>query len=233
MQGAHASRLIRERRVNAVIFDLDGTLVEYGIDYDEGKRRSLRRLADVVPATVGFDLGGLVGLNSRGILRMIRSELGMRYESIARRIMFEEYEKVEMAAAARIDMREGVRELLEELRDRGYKILVVTNNSRRPVRILLKRYPSLEELVDVIFTRDELPEIKPDPIGISVAASVAGTSPKRTIVVGDTPSDILAARGAGALAVGVLGGASGEKELLEAGAHVIVRCTYELRSLLP
>ncbi len=70
-----------------------------------------------------------------------------------------------------------------------------------------------------IITRDLVPHAKPDPDLFVAAADVLGCAIQQSIVVGDSIWDLLAARRAGALGVGLMSGGYGEDELQRAGAY--------------
>jgi phosphoglycolate phosphatase-like HAD superfamily hydrolase len=70
-----------------------------------------------------------------------------------------------------------------------------------------------------IITRDQVRHAKPDPDLFVAAAAGLGVSIERSVVVGDSVWDLLAARRARALGVGLLSGGYGEDELIRAGAY--------------
>jgi len=83
-----------------------------------------------------------------------------------------------------------------------------------------------------VITRDQVRHAKPDPDLFLAAAQRLGVSIHDSIVVGDSVWDLLAARRARALGVGVLSGGYGEEELERAGAYRVYEDPYDLQQHL-
>jgi phosphoglycolate phosphatase-like HAD superfamily hydrolase len=111
---------------------------------------------------------------------------------------------------------------LAEERDHGWCVAlgVVTLQARRRLRLLIP--PLLEGLLDVVVTADDVSSAKPDPEGVLNALDRVGVSPSAAMFIGDTPTDIQAARRAGVLAVGVAWGYGTSRDLQQAGADLIL-----------
>ncbi|MFP3400859.1 MAG: HAD family hydrolase [Nitrososphaeria archaeon] len=223
------ARAARARRIEAVLLDMDGTILEYIIDYELGRARALRRIREAVP---GADAVEIAARSAREIVRSLGAALGERAASVARRIIFEEYEAVEVEAARRVEPRPGAIDALEELRASGYRVALVTNNSRRAVGLIASRFPRMMELLDAVVTRDDSMELKPGASGLRMALQALGVPGERSVMAGDTPSDVRAGRSVGALTVGIEGGAASAGDLLEAGAEFIVSSPRELSRAL-
>ena len=110
----------------------------------------------------------------------------------------------------------GASHLLQELRQRRVLVAVATSGNRETADASLLKL-GLGREVPVV-TRDEVPFAKPDPDLFLAAAARVGTPIGSCIVVGDSVWDILAARRAGTLGVGVLSGGYSRQELEVAGA---------------
>jgi HAD superfamily hydrolase (TIGR01509 family) len=113
----------------------------------------------------------------------------------------------------------GARELLDYLQDHEVPFAIATSGSRLTAA-------SAVELLGlpagtVVVTRDLVERAKPDPHLFLAAASLLNVDPHHSFVVGDSVWDLLAARRAGSLAVGLLSGGYGHAELQEAGAYRI------------
>jgi phosphoglycolate phosphatase-like HAD superfamily hydrolase len=125
---------------------------------------------------------------------------------------------------------EGVAPLLDYLADRA-ALGIVTTRSRVAAEAFLHQH-DLTDLISVLVTQTTTRRLKPHPEPVLVAAQRLDVAPEACVVVGDTPGDLLAARQAGAWAVGVLCGFGEAAELRRAGAHLIVDSTADLLSLL-
>ena len=119
---------------------------------------------------------------------------------------------------------DGVVEAVRELSGR-YPLGIVTTRSRRDARTFLKQH-TLADCFSVVVTHEDTWRLKPHPEPIRYAAEQLGVAVGRCIMVGDTIVDVRSAKAAGAHAVGVLCG-FGERDDL-AGADLILENTAEL-----
>jgi HAD superfamily hydrolase (TIGR01509 family) len=111
----------------------------------------------------------------------------------------------------------GARELLTYLTERGVPWTIATSGrmeSARPALDVLGVGPDIP-----VVTRDQVEHAKPDPDLFLAAAERLGADIESSIVVGDSVWDLLAARRARALGVGLLSGGYGQDELQSAGAY--------------
>ncbi len=223
------AKLAAGRGVRAVLLDMDGTLVDYGVDYELGRARAIRRIAVEVVGGQGLNLDAR---SAREIIARVREALGAEAAEAARRIIFEEYEELELEAASKVGLRPGAAEALREMRANGYRLALVTNNSRRATEIVLRRFPEVAGYLDAVVTRDDSGELKPGTAGLLMALGALHLSGREAIMVGDTPSDMRAGKGVGAIAVGVEGGAASAETLLEAGADFVVGSLGDLSRAL-
>lgn len=97
---------------------------------------------------------------------------------------------------------EGVFETVESLHKMGYKLGIVTTKLRGTVNMGLK-LTKLDQFFDVVVTLDDVKNAKPDPEPIEKALALLGSSPEETIMVGDNHHDILAGQNAGTKTAGV------------------------------
>jgi HAD superfamily hydrolase (TIGR01509 family) len=120
----------------------------------------------------------------------------------------------------------GARELLTELTGAGVPWAIATSGwleSARPALDLLGVGPDAP-----VITRDQVRRAKPDPDLFLAAAARLGASIETSVVVGDSVWDLLAARRARALGVGLLSGGYGEDELQAAGAYRVYQDPADL-----
>ncbi|WP_040951707.1 pyrophosphatase PpaX [Gorillibacterium massiliense] len=126
-----------------------------------------------------------------------------------------------------------VKEVLERLQQSGIKMGVVTNKVQFSTRRGLKMF-ELDGYMDAVVTADEVSAGKPDPEGILLAVSRLGSDPERTLMVGDSQYDMLAAHAAGVKAVGVAWSLKGEEYLKRFEPHYMLhdmRDLYEIVGL--
>ncbi len=124
----------------------------------------------------------------------------------------------------------GVIEMLDRLAAR-YPLGVVTTRSRRGAQAMLAD-AALTRYFQALVARDDTQRIKPHPEPVQHAAAQLGLSLAGCLMVGDTTADVLSAKAAGAPAVGVLCGFGREADLRRAGADRILPSTADVSVLL-
>lgn len=174
----------------AVLFDFDGTLVEIALDFAQMRRQVL-----VLAARYGTDPPKELYILE--IIAYVEQQLAVRDPQAARSFVQEAEQiltDIEMAGAERAQLLPGVEETLRELHRRGVRIGIVTRNCRPAVERVLGRL-SLPH--DLLLSRNDVAQVKPDPAHLLEAAARLGSRPERALMVGDHPMDILAGRQAG------------------------------------
>jgi HAD superfamily hydrolase (TIGR01509 family) len=171
-----------DRSILGVIFDLDGTLVESGLDFAQMRREMC------LPANAP-------------LLEAI-AELPAERAAACRQIL----DRHEEAGARRAALFPGVRQVLVELDACGIRRALLTRSSRRLVEPLLTR---LRLRFDPVMTRDDDP-IKPDPAVVRHICRQWNLPPHRVALVGDFHFDITCGRLAGARTVLFTAGRSRE-----------------------
>lgn len=214
-------------QINALLFDLDGTLLDSD---DQAVEALARRLAFLCPRSSqqlarrlvmamerpGNDLFTLLdrlGLDEHLTRLAYRLSCWRGLRTVAN------FRLVPDAAAA-----------LRRLADR-YRLAVVTTRGRREAEAFLKQF-ALRPLFEVIVTRETTRRVKPHPAPILHAIRALGLPPEQCVMVGDTVVDVRSARSAGTWAVAVLCGFGEQEELERAGAHWILPSPADLPALL-
>ena len=208
--------------VRAVIFDVDGTLVDslpafrivaeraaapYGVTITDALVR------DALNCTRPFwDLALPSDFADRErMIEMLREETARIWPDVLR-----EHGRLAPAATPALDA----------LRDGG-AMLGITTGAGRGSLDALRRAGLLDRFAAVV-TGDDVAQRKPDPEGLLTCASRLGVQPHEAAYVGDTPLDVEAARAAGMASIGVLGGAGDSALLSAAGAHRLIRSLERL-----
>ncbi len=172
--------------MDAILFDLDGTLVDTRQIYAASYRHAFAAELEVVPT---FE--ELVALRPSSERIFLVEHWG---EALGARIHGRMVEHYEANAEQMLGgYYEGVEAMLAALRDRGVRLAIVTGKSRAAYDVTA-RHLDLSPF-DVVIAEDDVPVAKPDPAGIR--AAMARMSIEATVYVGDTPIDVEAARGAG------------------------------------
>ncbi len=218
--------------IKALIFDLDGTLAAFNLDY-----RTVRKL--VKKHLVGRGTpDNLVSLDE-SVFEMLRKTEAWARESGKSEVFIDELrhealnttESYELEAASRTNLLPGVVETLRTLRTMGLRIGLCTINSEKSVDRILERF-NLASLFDVTVSRNQVRHVKPDPEHLLVALKVLGAAPQETLVVGDSRVDMQSAKTLGAIAVGLPTGVSSVEQLMAGGADYVVTEMSDVPSLV-
>jgi pyrophosphatase PpaX len=233
MAGKIASRHVKasaqttmdeHRRVRAVAFDLDGTLLDTtGLIVDSFvhvcETHGLAALTrDHWEQGIGLPLRDAFAPHARDALHLDELVACYRAYNLAHH-------------DTRVSAYDGVPELIASLRQRGLGMSVVSNKLRATVHRGLV-VTGIVEAFTIVIGLDDMAKPKPDPEAILRVADVHGVAPHELAVVGDSPFDMQAARAAGALAIGVVWGPGRRERLLDAGAHRLADTPAELLALL-
>ena len=123
-------------------------------------------------------------------------------------------------AAATATLIEGSLDIVQKLRDAGFKLAILTNNGRPALDKIMTQIP-LRENFDYIQTRHESPKPKPFPDGLLKVARELGVDPSEVVYVGDALIDGTAASRAGIEFWGVSTGETSAEALYDAGASKV------------
>jgi len=211
----------------AAIFDIDGTLVTSNFDAPGTRRALIAELSSRGANVAG--LGG--GTPTQGILDAARAELrGDGYEDYRKKV-FSLLDDFELAAMADSVPFPGARDALVELRASGVRLAVLTNSGKKSAKEALTR-GGMTDLFEFVLTREDTRAMKPSPDGLIEAVSLLSLPPNEVCYVGDSPFDIMAARGAGVRIVSVTTGKYAAERLKEAGADFVIKSLSELHAVL-
>ena len=209
--------------IRAVMFDLDGTLLDTLQDIADAMNRSLLR-SGLAPRPVP-DYRYLVG---NGAVKLAERVTGGRPD--LRQAVYDAY----MADYARNSLRAtrpypGIPELLSALRGRGLKLAVVSNQPDSDTRHVIRHFFG-DAFDQVRGQRPDTP-VKPDPAGPLAVAEALGIPPQAWLYLGDTSVDMTCALRAGMRPIGAAWGFREERELWESGAARVIRAPAELLAL--
>jgi len=215
--------------LRAVLFDLDGTLIDSAPDLGDAadKMRTDRGL----PSLPESLYRPLAGAGARGMLKVA---FGITPEHADYEAMREEFfVNYERAMTVRTYAFEGVHEVIDALRERGMLWGVVTNKMARFTDPLTQSMP-LFETASAIVSGDTTPHAKPHPEPMFEAARRLGLTPELCLYVGDDERDIVAGRAAGMRTVAASYGYLGEKTQIDSwGADLHIDSPLKLLQWLP
>lgn len=96
----------------------------------------------------------------------------------------------------KISLFPGMKELLETLKEKGFKVAIVTSRLKRTTYIGLNKF-GIAGLFDAVITSEDTEAHKPDPAPVLKALEVLGSRPENTLMMGDSLHDVNCAKGAG------------------------------------
>ena len=188
----------RGRLLEAVLFDLDGTLLDTAADIAEALNRALAEQG--FPPIALSEVRRMIGRGSPMLIERAAASFGRVLDEAAKAAMlerfFHHYGYLEESGEFKAQPYAGAAECLRALHEAGLRIAVVTNKYERFATGLLKAL-SLRDWVDCVVGGDSCPRRKPDPLPLLYACEQLGLSPARALMVGDSTNDVQAARGAG------------------------------------
>jgi phosphoglycolate phosphatase len=187
----------RGQLLEAVLFDLDGTLLDTAADIALALNRTLAEYGWSPAAKE--DVRRMIGRGSPILIERTARAQGRALHDALQAAMverfFHHYGALEETNEFEARPYPGARDALQLLHEAGLRIAVVTNKQARFARALLARL-DLIAWVDLVVGGDSCERRKPDPQPLMFACERLGVSTARTIMVGDSVNDVQAARGA-------------------------------------
>jgi HAD superfamily hydrolase (TIGR01549 family) len=204
----------------AAILDIDGTLVDTNYQHAIAWYEAFRQNKVILPV---WRIHRHIGMGGDQLVRAlageeVEHELGDDIRSAEKALY--------MASIDSVEPLDGARELIEDLKGQGRKVVLASSAKAEEVDHYLDLLDA-RELVDGWTTSADVEKTKPDPDLVIAALENLGT--RDAVMVGDTPWDVKAARGADVDTVCVLTGGFSDDELREAGAVAVFESIVELR----
>ena len=209
----------------AIIFDLDGTLINSLPDISASMNRCLKNAG--LPGYPEENYKYMVG---DGVINLTRRAVGNAAHLIE--TVCEAY-KADYAANCHINTHVyvGIAEALEQLQRAGLMLCVFSNKDQADTESVIRYYlPQIP--FSCLWGRKEGIPIKPDPTGALETAKQSGLSPEDFWYIGDTATDMKCANAAGMESIGVLWGFRTEAELLENGAKHIAKTPADMVKII-
>ena len=209
--------------IKAVIFDVDGTLVDSNDLHVEAWREAFRCYGKELAFD---DVHGQMGKGGDQLMPVFcsREELGKFGEELEKR----RGELFKSDYLPRVRPFPRVRELFERLRADGLQVALATSAKEEELA-RHKKSLRIEDLLEAAASADDAKRSKPHPdIFQAALAGLEGVAPGEAVVVGDTPYDVQAAAKAGIRTVGLLSGGFTEEALRGAGAVAVYRDVSDL-----
>ncbi len=211
-----------EKKITTLLFDLDGTLINtneliiasflHTLNHYYPNQYTREDVYEFIGPSLLETFSGLDLERAEEMIEHYREHNHLHHD-----LLVEEYE--------------GVYETIQELKERNYKVGIVTTKMRKAVqRGLLKG--RLDSFFDVVVTLDDVKNPKPDPEPIELALKLIGSSAEETIMVGDNSHDILAGKNAGTKTAGVAWALKGRDYLEQYGPDYMLENMRDLLKIV-
>jgi HAD superfamily hydrolase (TIGR01509 family) len=205
----------RTQPTPALIFDLDGTLVDSVYQHVLAWRQALE--AEGIELSV-WRIHRRIGMSGGLFVNALLRELGHPINREQVQHLGKLHAEFFAPLAAQVRPLRGAKELLQTLTDLNVPWAIATSGHMRSARPALEMLGVLDGPAPVI-TRDLVEHAKPDPDLFIAAADKLGVDVQDAWIIGDSIWDLLAARRARALGIGFRSGGYGDDELKDAGAY--------------
>ena len=208
--------------IKAVVFDLDGTVVKFNLDYKAVRAEAIEFLTKQ-----GFPRS-IFSINESVFEALKKMEIHMRNHgkrekeiSKHREAVLSIVEEHEIEAAHSTNLLPGILDTLKTLREMGLKLALFTVNGKKSTSHILRAL-RIRRFFDKVVTRDSVSMVKPNPVHLEAALKKLRVKPEEAVVVGDSVWDMNSARELKMVAIGVPTGFSAPEELSRAGATYLI-----------
>jgi len=212
-----------QRKINAVVFDFDGTLAHLVLDFDQMKGMVADIAARWLPVRPTPD-----GLPALEWIEVLAAEVDVRRPGqgdVFSQAAHAAVQDMEVAAAARGGLFPFAREVLSRLSDCGVATAIITRNCAAAVGMV---FPDAASYCRAVLAREAVPRVKPDPGHLWAALALLKAPAAEALMVGDHPLDMETGRRAGVATAGVATGRVSMEELALAGADYTAADAKEL-----
>jgi 2-phosphoglycolate phosphatase len=213
--------------LRAVLFDLDGTLIDSAPDL--GAAADKMRTDRGLPSLPDEAYRPVAGAGARGLLKVAFDITPEHQGYMALRDEF--FANYEAAMTYRTYVFDGVPALIDQLNAQGLRWGVVTNKMARFTDPLTRAMPLFASAA-VVISGDTTPHAKPHPAPLLEAAARINIAPELCLYVGDDERDVVAGRAAGMRTVAATYGYLGQTDVSEWGADAHISLPLEVLKLL-
>jgi len=213
--------------IKAIIFDLDGTLIEFKLDVYSSKNEVIHLIKRELPNIVGLDVSQPYHL----MLGKVRGFVDEKtFESIKLKV-FKVLDKFEEKAVQETSLKEGARDALIELNRLGIRITLLTNSGKTATINALKKF-GIIDLFEIVLSREDVEFLKPSTSGFKKMLTLLNLDASECLSAGDGLIDLIPSKALGIKFVAVAGGYNPIEKMLEHRPDYVVNSLSELPMLV-
>jgi len=213
--------------VKAIIFDLDGTIIEFKLDVQASKREVVETIMGLLPNVKGLDVSQPYHL----MLESVRNQVDMDTYKLIRSKVFKILDRFEERAVQETSLKDGVWEALMELKGLGKRLTLLTNSGRNATLKALKKF-NIVNFFEIVLSRDDVPFLKPSTSGFQKMLSLLKLDAGECLSVGDGLIDVIPSKALGIRFVAVKGGYNPIERIMEYSPDYVISSLSELPSLV-
>lgn len=195
---------------SAVLFDIDGTLVDSNYLHVQAWEKAVDGVGQSVDS---WRIHAAIGKDSSLLMEAILPDADEETAEKASDLHSLYYKEL----AQRLEPLSGARDLIRAVAERGVRVVLATSAPEDELK-LLREILDVEDQLFAVTSSEDVETAKPRPDIVQVALERAGVDAERAVFVGDTVWDVEAAAKAGVATIGVRSGGIGAAELRDAGA---------------
>jgi HAD superfamily hydrolase (TIGR01509 family) len=211
--------------MTAVLFDIDGTLVDSNYLHVQAWSEALQRTGHPVE---DWRIHRCIGMDGSKLLDELLGDVDDAVKRRATKVHTRRYQRL----SDRLRAFDRARDLLRTLHDRGVTVVLATSASPEELERLLSVLDA-DDWVDAVTSKEDVEEAKPEPDILHTALQKAGVAAADAIMVGDATWDGISAARAGVRFVAVRSGGISAAELVDAGAEAVYVDVAHLLADLP
>jgi len=216
--------------VKGALFDLDGTIISISRDFAAFRSRTALELR-----RNGFDMSGIKpetgvqGMLDQAMDQVRRGLVSADFAKVKRQT-FDALDEMETRWVRDARLLPGVTEVLSDVKRWVPKLGLLTNSGAAATSFAVGRF-GLDRFFGYVFTRDNLPSMKPSPEGLWAALEAMGVERSEAIYVGDSVVDVRAAKAAGVKVASIVTGRHDAESLRKEQPDYVLESLADLKQL--
>jgi pyrophosphatase PpaX len=221
--------------IEAVIFDLDGTLAHFNLDFKALRAEARSYLIRTgVPASVLNVNESIFDMLAKAEIFFKNDRNGKKSTQVLEEVRTQTLaiaEKYEMEAALTTSLQPGAVETLKELKRMMLKLGLCTTSNEKAAKYILQRF-RIEDFFKIVVSRDKVKYVKPHTEQFETALKALSARAQATVIVGDSVVDMQSAKELKSIAVGIPTGMSTMEQLKNHSANYIITSLTDLPVLI-